>query len=130
MWRGELARPVGLALPLTGYIHYGCAVVLFLMFAVYALWLFRITPDGERVAADKRVRNFVYLVCGLVIIISIVWAFVAGQAKQSIFLPESIALIAFAVSWLVKGYALRSIGNVMRRVLGGGTKRPMAPSGD
>lgn len=109
--------------PITGYLHYGCAIVLFLMFAVFALWLFRITADKERVPPDKKKRNMVYLVCGIVIVASIVWAGVAGLLGGSIFLPESIALIAFAVSWLVKGHALRSIGNVARAMLGQDSRR-------
>ena len=42
---------------MTGAIHYLCAVVLFLMFAVFALWLFRLTSDEEKIPADKRWRN-------------------------------------------------------------------------
>lgn len=104
--------------PATGILHYGCAFVLFAMFAVYALWLFRITPSREQMPSDKRWRNIVYLVCGILIVASIFWAGVAGLGGNSIFLPESIALVAFSVSWLVKGYAHKTISNAARSLLG------------
>lgn len=98
----------------TGVLHHVFAVVLFTMFAVFALWLFRITPSGEEVPADKRSRNRVYLVCGLFIVASMLWAGIAHLYDASIFWPESVALAAFAVSWLVKGYAHRTIANTAR----------------
>jgi len=103
--------------PMTGVLHHVSAVVLFTMFAVFALWLFRITPSGEQAPADKRWRNNVYLVCGIVIVASIIWAGIAGLNRRSIFLPESVALVAFAVSWLVKGYAHRTIADAARSLL-------------
>ena len=101
--------------PEMGVIHYVCAIVLFAMFAVYALWLFRISPSGEQVPPDKKLRNVVYLICGLAIVASIVWTGVAGVKGRPIFLPESIALVAFAISWLVKGYALTTLKNAIQR---------------
>jgi succinate dehydrogenase/fumarate reductase cytochrome b subunit len=100
----------------TGVIHYGSAVVLFAMFAVFSLWLFRLTGSGGQPAADKQRRNLVYLVCGIAIVASIAWAGVAGMNKRSILVPESIALVAFAVSWLVKGRVDRSIVDTARSI--------------
>ncbi|MGB5539261.1 MAG: hypothetical protein WBO37_04150 [Gammaproteobacteria bacterium] len=113
------AAPVGVPVlswwsPVTGVLHYVFAIILFAMFAVFALWLFRIKPTGEEVAPDKRWRNRVYLLCGIVIVGSIIWAGVAGLNGRSIFWPESVALIAFAISWLVKGYAHTTIANAAR----------------
>lgn len=93
----------------TGVLHYVSAVTLFTMFAVFALFLFRLSAGGEEIPADKRWRNRVYLVCGIVIVASIIWAAIAAYFDRSIFWPESVALVAFAVSWLVKGYALTTI---------------------
>src|SRR5687767_2818658 len=100
----------------TGVIHYVSAIVLFSMFAVFSLWLFRLTGSPDQSAADKRKRNVVYLVCGIVIVVSIAWAGVAGMDKQSILVPESIALVAFAVSWLAKGRAVKSIVDTARSI--------------
>lgn len=104
--------------PWIGAVHFGSAIVLFAMFAVYALWLFRITPGGREHASDeKRRRNAVYLLCGLVIVAGMVWAIVAKRAGGPIFWPESLALAAFAISWLVKGRALRAVGDAARSLM-------------
>jgi len=103
--------------PYMGYLHHVAAVVVFAIFAVFALWLFRLTADGEQPAADKRWRNRIYLVCGLVIVACILWAGYNGLNSQPIFWPESIALIAFAISWLVKGYAHRTIARAARSLM-------------
>lgn len=97
-----------------GVIHYAAAIILFLMFAVFALWLFRLTEEGVALTADKERRNQIYLACGIVIVICIGWAGLNGWSGREIFWPESIALIAFAISWLVKGYALRTIVDAAR----------------
>jgi NADH:ubiquinone oxidoreductase subunit 6 (subunit J) len=98
----------------TGVLHYVCAVVLFLMFAVFALWLFRLKPAGKTMPPDKRWRNRVYLTCGIVIVVCMIWAGIAGLRHKPIFWPETFALIAFSVSWLFKGYALRPIADTLR----------------
>jgi hypothetical protein len=104
--------------PSMGVIHHVAAIVLFAMFAAFALWLFRLTAAGEQPDADKRWRNVVYLSCGVVIVLCIGWAVFNGLNGKPIFWPESIALIAFAVSWLVKGYALKTIMGAARSMLG------------
>ncbi len=88
------------------------------MFALYALWLFRLSHGAESMSPAKRRRNAIYLLCGIVIVACIVWAGIVGLSGGSIFIPESIALFAFAVSWLVKGYAHRTIGNIARKMIG------------
>jgi hypothetical protein len=100
-----------------GVAHHVAAIVLFAMFAFFALWLFRLTAHGEQPAADKRWRNRIYLVCGLVIVGCMGWAGFNGLKGRPIFWPESIALIALALSWLVKGYALRTIVGTARSLV-------------
>ena len=87
--------------------HFISAVVLFGIFAVFCLWLFRkkSKEGGGKPDADKEGRNAVYFACGLVIVACIVWAFYERWNDRSIFWPESVALMFFAISWLVKGYA-------------------------
>jgi amino acid transporter len=100
--------------------HFVSAGVLFGIFALFCLWLFRKKAPGEVADRDKKNRNAVYLICGIVIIVCIVWAIYEGRAGRSIFWPESVAMIFFAISWLVKGYALKSIGAVARSLLAPG----------
>ncbi len=103
--------------PRTGGLHHAAAIVLFVLFAVFALWLFRLTAPGETEAADKLWRNRVYMLCGLAIVACILWAGYEGMNSKPIFIPESIALVAFSVSWLVKGYAHRTIVSAARSLL-------------
>jgi hypothetical protein len=89
--------------------HAAAAITLFSTFAVFSLWLFRKTAPGEQPTADKKRRNAIYLLCGIAIVASMVWAVVEHRLDRSIFWPESSALVFFAWSWLVKGQAVRSI---------------------
>jgi amino acid transporter len=99
--------------PWVGVVHFTSAAVLFGIFALFCLWLFRKKAKQEA-DSDKRNRNAVYVICGTVIIVCIFWAGYEGLRDRSIFWPESIALIFFAISWLVKGYAMRSVADVAR----------------
>lgn len=92
-----------------GVTHEIAAIVLFSMFAIFSLWLFRQSASGEQPSADKKRRNAIYLLCGIGILASMAWAVVAGLSGRSIFWPESLALIFFAWSWLTKGRALHSV---------------------
>jgi len=103
--------------PTTGTLHAVGAIVLYSMFAVFALWLFRLTGEGEQPTADKKRRNNLYLFCGVVIVLCIAWAGYNTWKDRPIFWPESIALIAFAISWLVKGHALSTIVNTARSLI-------------
>ena len=89
--------------PVTGTIHIGSAVVLFLAFAYFALILFR-KGKGPR-DADKRVRNRIYLVCGVTILLAWAGTVALHFTHHPIFWPEAVMLWAFATSWLVKGRA-------------------------
>ncbi len=95
----------------TGVYHYACAVSLFSMFAVFSLWLFRKQAKAGVMSPDKRIRNRIYLICGIAIVACIAWAGFEGMHNRPIFWPESGALIAFAISWLVKGYAPQAIAH-------------------
>ena len=84
-------------------LHFGSALVLFVMFAVFCLWLFRKTGKEQAPDFNKKISNVFYLFSGLVIVACIAWAFYNRLRGESIFWPESWALIFFACSWLVKG---------------------------
>jgi hypothetical protein len=96
------------------WTHAGAASTLFSMFAVFSLWLFRISALEGQPDADKQRRNTIYLVCGIGIVASMAWALVGRQTGRSIFWAESSALGFFALSWLVKGRALDSVKSKVR----------------
>jgi hypothetical protein len=101
----------------TGAIHYVAAALLLGSFAVFCLWLFPRSHRGQwrafaELDAVKQARNTVYLVCGLAIVGSLIWAGSSIWTNAPIFLPECIALLAFAAAWLVKGRLDRTIAEM------------------
>ncbi len=103
-----------------GTIHYVSAISLFVVFIIFSLWLFRKSKvlPGEKRPHDKRWRDRIYLICGVVMVASVLWAGSSFFTGAPIFWPETMALSAFAVSWLVKGYAYRPVFNAVRGALG------------
>lgn len=127
------AAPAGYAAlnwwePWVGVVHHVSAIILFLAFAVFSFWLFTEKAKEDKDSAKaksekdrgKEARNAIYYFCGVMIVICIAWAAYQGMKGASIFWPESVALIFFAISWLVKGRALRSISDAARSLLSPG----------
>ena len=92
-----------------GHIHFAVAALLFTMLAVMALRFTKTNPDGTRTPQKAR-RNTIYRICAGLIAASMLVAFVANflpaaikQSVPSLFWFEAIAVVAFSVSWLVKG---------------------------
>jgi hypothetical protein len=70
-------------------------------------------PQHDDRSAEKKKRNVVYRVCGVAILIFIVLAAASNLFPQPIqselpwfFIFEALAVIAFGISWLVKGETL------------------------
>lgn len=97
-----------------GRIHLACAALFFLALAFFCLYLF--TRSDGRPTAMKLVRNRVYRSCGWTIIGAIsfivIWFLLLKSrlpdldAWHPVLILETIAEIAFGVSWLVKGRTL------------------------
>ena len=105
---------------MTSTIHYLAATTMFLVFIFFSVFLFRKTKASKpgEMSPGKRRRNHVYLWCGIIMFISVLWAGSSLFTDAPIFWPESIALSAFSVSWLVKGKADRLVIKQAKRVLG------------
>ena len=64
--------------------------------------------------AMKKQRNRVYKICGIVILVSVAGIPIAGlngifeyiKFLKPTFVLETIALVAFGISWLTKGEAI------------------------
>jgi hypothetical protein len=99
-------------------VHYASAVVLFVTFILFAIWLFRKSniPRRRDRPLDKRHRDDTCLACGIVMIVCIIWAGSSMRTHAPIFIPESIAIIAFAVSWLTKGEARKAAMQAVRKL--------------
>jgi hypothetical protein len=100
-------------------VHYVSAVVLFACFILFATWLFRKSSVAKADRPlEKRRRDAVSLACGIVMIVCVLWAAASAIARAPILLPEAIAIVAFAISWLVKGEAYLPIVRAIRRLAG------------
>lgn len=94
---------------LIGIVHFVCAAGLFSSLAAFC-WLFR-KGDQRRPTREKLLRNRIYAVCGVTILVCIGLIFVYGAflrgtwwaRLQPAFWLETIAILAFGFSWLVKG---------------------------
>ena len=65
-------------------------------------------PSRPYITKQKLTRNKIYRICGVVMVVMLM-AIVAMKAinkDQSIFWPETIAIVAFGIAWLVKGQAI------------------------
>ena len=106
-WMSQLESNVSNA------IHYISAALLFSSFAYFSLVQFTKTNKPGRPSVAKRTRNNIYKICGWVIVVCIVgiigiyWLPVDLYRKIRFLKPtftlETIALLAFGFSWLIKG---------------------------
>lgn len=93
-------------------IHYISASLLFATFAFFCLVQFTKTNKRGALGKQKVKRNLVYRICGWVIVacitgIALISFVDEWQEKLKMFKPtfvlETVALVAFGFSWLVKG---------------------------
>jgi len=87
-----------------GIVHGISAAVLFILLAVFALFLF---PRGSSaMTPEKKRRNVLYRTCGGIMGVAILLMVVWRDPPESwhVFLAlETVCVVAFGVSWLVKG---------------------------
>jgi hypothetical protein len=91
------------------YAHFGFALLLFSVFIFFSLYLFR--KSVPHPTKQKKNRNKVYLVCGILMIICIVGiavslVFEIGPNLHLVFWLESLALASFGFSWITKAEVL------------------------
>ncbi len=92
-------------------VHFICASSFFLTLAVYSMFLF--TRKEAYPTKRKLTRNKIYITCGSVMIACLIAImlflvfFEPGHPESDfVFWAETIALVAFGVSWLTKGGTL------------------------
>ena len=92
------------------YVHLTCAGLLFTALAVISFWLFTRTDPATGRSEQKKIRDLIYRGCGIVIALCLalvpIESLVIGAPIQGIhplFWLEAIAVVAFGISWLVKG---------------------------
>lgn len=84
---------------ISNILHSLCAVVFFLLLSYNSFFLFTKT-DGN-MTREKKVRNIIYKVCGIGMMLSFALLLLPEFYIQ-VWLVETIALFFFGVSWLTK----------------------------
>lgn len=96
-----------------GYAHYAFAITFLLSLSYFCLFLFTKT-DKDKPTQKKLLRNFIYRICGLTIIICLAAIIIYNIVKMLmgesppypgtvVFWLETIAIMSFGFSWIVKG---------------------------
>lgn len=96
---------------ITGKVHFLCACVFFIILALFSIFFF--TRKVPHPTKRKLKRNKIYVGCGSLMIICLVAIMIYfnffhtdNVDSHFVFWAESVALIAFGVSWLTKGGTL------------------------
>jgi len=99
-----------------GYIHMAFTVLFFLTLIYFALCLFTKTDPEKAPTKRKLQRNKVYRTCGIIMSVCVLLIAVYVlfpnifeaplKPLKPIFWLEAIAILAFGISWLIKGETL------------------------
>lgn len=94
-------------LDFAGKVHFFSASCFFVLLSAISLFLF---TKGSQSSRMKVARNRIYIICGIVMLVCLVAIAVYFQLHNFrysgsgfVFWTETIALIAFGISWLTKG---------------------------
>lgn len=90
-------------------VHITFASLFFILLGINSLFLF--TRKSDPVTPQKLTRNKIYIICGIIILVCFVGLVICmltltQQQKfesKIILILETIALLSFGISWLVKG---------------------------
>lgn len=90
-------------------LHYITSGIFFAILAYMSIFLF--TKTSGNMTPEKKMRNRIYRVCGIIMVVSVICIPIAGIPaihrhiaflKPTIIL-ETLALTSFGISWLTKG---------------------------
>ena len=99
-------------------VHTVSAVLLFVTLAYFALWQFTKTGDEEP-TPEKLMRNRIYRICGITILVCIALIGIHGWLLRDtglndlnpVFWLEAIAMWAFGIAWFVKGEGVPAVND-------------------
>jgi hypothetical protein len=80
-------------------VHYICAVLFFIILAYNSF--FQFTKSSGDMTHNKKIRNVIYRVCGVGMVLSF-GILLLPSFNIQVWLMEAIALFFFGVSWLTK----------------------------
>lgn len=87
---------------ISGWIHNVCAVLFFALLSFNSLFLF--TKSSGVKTRKKKIRNAIYIVCGIGMILSLLLIIpvMKNNIYGGIWGVETLALLFFGISWLTK----------------------------
>jgi hypothetical protein len=108
-------------------LHYIGAAIFLGSLACMSIFLFtKSNKDVAHMTPEKKLRNKIYITCGIIMIACIVAIFLLGflelipaevyAANQLTFWLETVAVESFGLSWLIKGEALFGDKHVMAKL--------------
>jgi hypothetical protein len=120
-WAGNIAGffAIGVAwipttkagdIDMAGIIHYACATIFFVTLALFSIVLF--TKKDKNPTPQKIKRNLIYRLCGYCMLTCLLTILIHefipkhNPDNNFVFWAETIALLAFGISWLTKGGTL------------------------
>ena len=100
-WNDNLEKVGTFQLPnnISSKVHAGCAILFFILLAYNSL--FRFTKHGKIMTKRKKIRNIIYIICGIGMLLSFC-ILLLPSFRIRIWLVETIALFFFGISFLTK----------------------------
>ena len=102
--------------PIIGKLHLVFATLFFLVLIYFSLFLFTKRDPDKPLSTQKRKRNRIYRGCGFtmlacILLIAVYYLFLKPgypglENSNPVFWLESLALLAFGISWFTKGQAI------------------------
>ncbi|MGE5457167.1 MAG: hypothetical protein ACM3RX_02310 [Methanococcaceae archaeon] len=101
-----------------GWLHYSFAGIFFIILAYISIRIFTLGQKVEKGTSDKPLNeNNIYKFCGSIILVCVILTPVSARLELfpcSTLVLETIALLAFGTTWLIKGRALGDKGKIGR----------------
>lgn len=97
---------------ISGILHLIFAGIAFVGLALDSLFLF--TKSSESMTKEKARRNTVYIVCGILMLICLILMLTLNNVvswNYWVLACEAVFMLAFGVSWLVKGEAIKPLND-------------------
>lgn len=102
-----------------GIIHYLFAAILFIILAIISINIFTIgQKENINIPVSMINENKIYKICGYLILcfIILIPLFAVLKFSYTTLIFEALALIAFGISWLIKGRALGDRGIIGEKI--------------
>lgn len=96
-------------------IHCACAAAFFVLLAFNSFFLFTKTDNPFGMTDKKKLRNKIYRICGIGMLVFMVWQAITSQVSffkgYWTMINEIFLLQFFGISWLVKGGAFKFLND-------------------